>query len=189
MKKFSRFLLFFVLCAFSMAIRAQNKIDLTLRYSIALSRYEVYAKPNFSQTNFLWGASQVSVVTPSSVSNAAFNIVSSAAGQWQDNSQVYSPSAASSSDFHGIGSLGAAVNLTTGQETLLFYFTLPNNQCVDGLRLFVNTSDPNSAAGGMNGGDFSNSITNSLAVEIYGANYANTGTQCSSCSLVAPTLN
>jgi hypothetical protein len=168
---------------------AQNKIDLTLRYNSSLSRYEVYAKPNFSQANFLWGASQIAIVTPSSVTDAPFNLTSVAAGQWQDNSQVYAPSAAATSDFHGIGSLGAATNLSSGQEALLFHFTLPGGTCVNGLRLFVNGTDPNSAAAGMNGGDFGNSITNNTAAEVYGVNYANTGSQCSACSLVAPTLN
>lgn len=176
-------------CGFALMGIAQNKIDLTLRYNTAQSRYEVHAKPNFSQANYLWGASQISIIAPNSVADVAFNINSAAAGQWQDNSQVYAPSVAPTSDFHGIGSLGSATSLSAGQEVLLFHFTLANGQCTNGLRLFVNGTDPNSAAGGMNGGDFSNTITNNMAAEIYGLNYANTGTTCTACSLIAPTLN
>ncbi|MCY7358856.1 MAG: hypothetical protein LH609_15635 [Rudanella sp.] len=171
--------------------KAQNQLDLTLRYNIAQSRYEVYARPNFSQVDYLWGSSQVSVVTPASLANAAFAITSYEGGGWDDNSQLYGPSAASGSDFHGIGSPGKKITLVSGQEKLLFSFTLPGGVCVNGLRLFVNGSDPGSNPTAMPG-DFTNvvyvaAVNNTTSV--YRANYANTGTTCTACNLVAPSLS
>ncbi|MBO0933224.1 hypothetical protein [Fibrella aquatilis] len=167
----------------------QNQIDLTLRYNIGQSRYEVYARPNFSQTDFLWGSSQISVVTPASVSNAPFVISNLEAGGWDDSSPLYAPSAAPSLDFHGIGSPGKKITLVAGQEKLLFTFTLPGNACVAGLRLFVNGSDPGSNSTTMPG-DFANVVyAAGNANSFYRANYANTGSTCTACNLVAPSLS
>jgi hypothetical protein len=161
----------------------QNRVDLTLRYNTSQSRYEVYARPNFSQVNYLWGSSQISVVTPTSVANAPFVITSLAGGSWVDASALYAPVAASGSDFHGISSGGQAVTLQAGQELLLFSFTLPGGGCVSGLRLFTNGTDPGSNALTMPG-DFTNAIyagANNTGAGAYGSNYANTGTVCSNC--------
>jgi hypothetical protein len=169
---------------------AQNSVQYTLRYNLALSRYEVYVKPNFTQSQYNWGSSQVSVVAPASLTDATFSVVPVAGGGWSDNSPTYN---VSGSDFHGIGSNGAKVNLTSGQETLLFHFTLSNNACVPGLRLFVNGSDPNSSAPGMNGGDYTNTMYTAEDINgntnVYISNYANTGTLCTACNLTAPTLS
>jgi hypothetical protein len=100
------------------------------------------------------------------------------AGAWLDNSLVYAPAAQPANDFHGVGSNGAPVNLVANTEILLFHFTLPGGGCTDGLRLFVNGSDPNSAAAGMGGGDFGNTIDNGNITDVYVANYNNTGTTC-----------
>lgn len=168
---------------------AQNSIDLTLRYNIAQSRYEVYAKPNFTQANFLWGSSQITVVTPASVTDASFTVSPLVAGSWSDSSPTYAPLAAPGSDFHGIGSNGQATSLTANQEILLFTFTLPGNTCVAGLRLFVNGSDPASNAVTMPG-DYTNVIYGGgVLTSYYNANYANTGTICTVCNLIAPTLS
>ncbi|MEZ0541289.1 hypothetical protein [Fibrella arboris] len=165
-------------------------VDYTLRYNIAQNRYEVYAKPNFTQTQYNWGSAQVSVVTPASLANMAFAINSVAAGGWTDNSQAYG---VLGSDFHGVGSNGLKVDLTSGQETLLFTFVLPGGVCLPGLRLFVNGSDPDSGVAGMNGGDFANTMysANDIlgATNLYSQNYANTGTACTACNLTAPTLS
>lgn len=170
-----------------------SQIGLTLRYNIAQSRYEVYGRPTFSQANFNWGSAQVSIVTPSSVANVAFTVTSAAGGSWDDISQAYSPSAASSSDFHGIGSQGKKTDLVANQELLLFSFTLPGNSCVPGLRLFVNGSDPAATAAGMNGGDFTNVVytinANQQQTDLHPINYDNTGTTCTTCNLVAATLS
>lgn len=167
-----------------------QKVDYTLRYNIGPSQYEVYARPTFSQAQYNWGSSQVSIVTPASVANSAFTITSVAAGGWTDNSQVYS---VQGSDFHGVGSNGLKVDLVANQETLLFTFLLPGGACVPGLRLFVNGSDPDSSVPGMAGGDFSNTMysANDLlgGTNIYQLNYANTGTVCTLCNLIAPTLS
>ncbi|MCX6218559.1 hypothetical protein [Spirosoma sp.] len=172
---------------------SQGLIDLTLRYNIGQSRYEVYARPTFSQANFNWGSAQVSVAAPASIANSPFVVTSVAGGGWDDVSQVYAPAVASTLDFHGIGSQGKKIDLVTNQETLLFYFTLPQGNCVPGLRLYVNGSDPNSAGAGMQGGDFTNVVyttsTNQQQTNLYQANYANTGTVCTVCNLVAPTLS
>ncbi len=162
---------------------AQNQVDLTLRYNTSQNRYEVYAKPNFSQVNYLWGSSQISVVTPASVANAPFVMLSSAGGSWEDASALYAPAAASGSDFHGISSGGRAVTLQAGQELLLFSFTLPGGECVGGLRLYTNGTDPASNISTMPG-DFTNAIyagNNNTGVGVYGSNYANTGAVCSNC--------
>ncbi|MEZ0538343.1 hypothetical protein [Fibrella arboris] len=165
-------------------------VEYTLRYNIPLSRYEVYGRPNFTQAQYNWGSAQVSVVTPSSLANAAFSINSVAAGGWTDNSQAYG---VLGSDFHGIGSNGLKVDLTSGVETLLFTFVLPGGVCLPGLRLFINGSDPDSSVAGMQGGDFANtmySANDALGqTNLYLQNYANTGTVCTACNLTAPTLS
>lgn len=170
----------------------QNVIDLTLRYSVAQNRYEVYARPTFSQAQFNWGSSQITVVTTaSSVSNTAFSVTSYFGGGWDDVSQVYSPLSSPNADFHGISSQGKKVDLVANQELLLFSFTLP--ACVSGLRLFANGNDPNSGAAGMQGGDFTNVIyTTSIGqtqANVFQMVYANSGTSCTVCNLVAPSLS
>lgn len=185
------FLLTFLLLAVISTYAQSGQIDLTLRYNLAQSRYEVYARPNFSQTGFLWGSAQVSVVTPASVGNGAFNVTSHNAGAWDDNSQLYAPAAAPGLDFHGIGSTGRSTTLVANQELLLFSFTLPGNACVAGLRLFVNGSDPGSNPSTMPG-DFTNVVYVAAAnntTSVYRANYVNTGTLCTDCVLVAPSLS
>lgn len=176
----------------SVSAFAQNYIDLTLRYIIAQSRYEVYARPTFSQTDFLWGSSQISVVTPASVQNAPFVVSSIEAGGWDDSSPLYAPAAAPSLDFHGIGSPGKKITLIANQEKLLFTFTLPGGACVPGLRLFVNGQDPASNPQTMPG-DFANVIYAAGAATTnqtyYRVNYANTGTTCTACNLIAPSLS
>jgi hypothetical protein len=186
MKLLGSFLLFLVIAFNSYG---QNQVDLTLRYNLALSRYEVYARPNFSQTDFLWGSSQITVVAPASIANAAFSISSLEGGGWEDSSPIYAPTAAPSLDFHGIGSSGKKITLVANQEILLFTFTLPNAACVNGLRLYVNGTDPASNPATMPG-DFTNVIyAAGVTTSFYRANYANSGTTCTACNLTAPTLS
>ena len=180
-----------LLCLLSMGFAGlAQTVDYTLRYNIGLSRYEVYGRPNFTQAQYNWGSAQVSIVVPVVVANAAFAINSVAAGGWTDNSQVYG---VLGSDFHGVGSNGLKVDLTAGQETLLFTFVLPGGACLPGLRLFVNGTDPDSSFPGMLGGDFANTLysANDIlgATNLYLQNYANTGTVCTACNLTAPTLS
>jgi len=183
--------LFFILCLLSLGLPSlAQTVEYTLRYNIPQSRYEVFARPNFTQTQYNWGSAQVSIVVPGSLANSAFSISSVAAGGWTDNSQTYG---VQSSDFHGVGSNGLKVDLVSGQETLLFTFVLPGGVCVPGLRLFINGTDPDSSFPGMQGGDFFNTMysANDIlgATNLYLQNYANTGTTCTACNLVAPTLS
>jgi hypothetical protein len=79
------------------------------------------------------------------------------------------------------GPLGASTALQAGVELLIFHFTLPGANCVPGIRLYINGSDPNSAADGMQGGDFSNTIFgigSSGPGEYYVSNYDNNGINC-----------
>ena len=154
-----------------------QNLEFTLRYNIPLARYEVYARPTATNATFAWGPSQVSIVAPAIVPDAAFTITSVSAGAWQDNSLIFAPTVTPGFDYHGIGSLGAPTNLSMNVEKLIFHFTIAGG-CYDGLRLFINGSDPNSAAAGMGGGDFSNTVSDGLANERYIGNYNNTGTLC-----------
>lgn len=179
-----------VLGLMSMASFAQNKIDLTVKWNAAQNRYEVYAKPNFTNATFTWGSSQITVVVPASAPDKILNLNSVNAGGWvvSDYNQVFAPVADATHDFHAVQSSGQPVALTANTETLLFYFTFSDGQCRDGVRLFVNGSDPSSSATGMNKSDFSNAIDNGSVTDVYNANYSNTGTSCSTCNITAPEL-
>ncbi|MFC4739984.1 Ig-like domain-containing protein, partial [Flavobacterium ponti] len=153
-------------------------IDLTLKYNVTLNRYEVFARPDFTQNNFTWGPSQISVVVPASVADAPLqNLTSYNAGTWGDNSIIYAPTVQPQNDFHGVDSGGALTNLVAGDELLIFSFTI-NGGCVPGLRLFNNGVDPDSSQPGMFGGDFSNTIDNGMLTDVYNLNYNNSGTVC-----------
>ncbi len=155
----------------------QQKIDLTLKYNSGLNRYEVYARPDFTQNNFTWGPSQISIVTPNSLADVPLTITSFEAGNWGDNSTIYSPTVQTQNDFHGVESGGALTNLVSGVEILIFTFVLPDN-CVNGLRLFNNGIDPDSSQPVMFGGDFSSTIDNGMITDVYHINYNNNGTNC-----------
>ncbi len=186
MKKTYLFLTAFILLSISSF--AQGTVDLTIKWNATASKYEVYAKPNFTSAAFTWGASQISIVVPAATPDAALTITSSNAGGWTTNNQIFAPGADTAHDFHSVISSGQNAALTSGQETLLFSFTLSDGLCRDGIRLFVNTSDPSSSAAGMKGGDFKNTIDNGLITDVYGTNYNNTGTSCSTCNITAPEL-
>ncbi|HOY18099.1 MAG TPA: hypothetical protein PLC89_12410, partial [Haliscomenobacter sp.] len=62
MKKTLLFFLFTFLVS-SISLLAQN-LQLTVRYNLALARYEVYALPSASNATFFWGPSQISIVVP-----------------------------------------------------------------------------------------------------------------------------
>jgi len=179
-----------VLGFMSLTSFAQGTIDLSVKWSSSLSRYEVYAKPSFTKSVFTWGFSQITVVVPASAPDALLSISSVNGGGWglSSSNQVFAPAAAPSNDFHGVQSSGQPVALTAGQETLLFTFTFNDGVCRDGIRLFVNASDPSSSASGMKGGDYKNAIDNGLVADVYNINYNNTGTTCFTCNITAPEL-
>lgn len=183
-----KFFIVTILIVLAQVSKAQGTVDLTVRWNSNVNRYEVYGKPSFSSTSFTWGTSQVSVVVPSTAPDITLNIVSSNAGGWSTFNKIYAPSSAPSFDFHSIISSGQPVSLVANQEILLFSFTFPDGLCRNGVRLFVNGSDPSSSAAGMQGGDFKNAIDNGLVMDVYQANYNNTGTNCSTCNIVAPEL-
>ena len=174
MKKILLFSAFLVM----QSLFAQQDMDFTIRYDITNSRYEVYAKPNFTQNNFTWGPSQISVLVPISFANQPLLLTSHAAGSWGDSSIVYEPASSPNYDFHGVQTGGQLTNLVANEEKLIFSFISPTGSCITGLRLFINGSDPDSSQPGMAGGDFNNSIDNGNLQDIYNANYNNSGTTC-----------
>lgn len=179
-----------ILGLLTMTSFAQNKIDLTVKWNNTLNRYEVYAKPNFTDPSFTWGQSQITVVVPTSAPDNILSITSVNAGGWSAlaNNVVFAPASDINHDFHAVQSSGQPVALTANTETLLYTFTFPDGQCRDGVRLFVNGSDPSSSAAGMNLSDFSNTIDNGALKDLYNVNYSNTGTSCFTCNITAPEL-
>lgn len=132
---------------------AQPKVSLRLSFNAEQNRYEVFAQPNFSAKNFSWGPSQISVVTPQSVSDERLSVRSTNVGSWADNSAVYAPAAAPMSDYHGMTTNGSKLDLIAGEDYLLFDFTLKGGY-VENVRLYDTTVDPGSERPGMRGGDF-----------------------------------
>jgi len=171
--------LFFYLITNTSIVQAQD-IDFTLRYNITDNQYEVFGKSNNSYPNFfVGGGSQLSIILPESVPNTPLFINTVAGGIWTDNSQIFAPSATPLVDYHGIASNGSFMDFVFGEETLLFTFSIPNETCLDGIRLFDNANDPSSSEPSMNGGDFQNYFANALTfVNHYRANYNNMGTSC-----------
>lgn len=150
---------------------AQKKLNLSLKYDTDFDRYEVYVKPNFSQRNFTWGPSQISIVLPSNVMIEKINVKNIDGGAWEDNSVIQAPEVVFDKSFHGISTSGDKTNLIEGYESVLFYFTLPVKVNPNQIRIFDNKTDPNSSNKGMMGGDFRNTIVdisgNDLFNEVY----------------------
>jgi hypothetical protein len=137
-----------------------------LKYNSAESRYEVYARPNFNGNRFPLGPSQLSVVVPNTIADQPLAVYSETAVRWADYSDVYAPKVAPDVDIHGIHSMGRLIDFQKDTPFLLFTFSLPGGY-VDGVRLFVNGKDPNSAQAGMRGGDFSNTLSDSRSVNYF----------------------
>ena len=157
---------------------ANNYVDFTIRYNFDTQEYEVYGKPNFTQSGFyVGGGSQVSIVLPETVEDSPLNITTVNGGNWFDNSQVYAPSSAPDKDFHGVASNGSQMDWVAGEEQLMYTFTLPEG-CVENIRIFENTTDPQSTDAGMGGGDFNNYFADVNFIDFYHANYDNAGTDC-----------
>lgn len=170
-KKMKKIQMIVAFLSIGSATIAQKTLELTVRYNTDVDKYEVYARPNFTERNFHLGPSQITLVVPSAVSDEKLRIFNSDGGSWEDNSIVYAPAANAQSDYHGISTLGAKTDLSEGQESLLFYFSLPKGINAADVRLFENGKDPNSSAPGMKGGDFSNSLNDALSDEVYLKNY------------------
>jgi len=187
MKNLLQFLFTLGLLFFGNFLLAQN-LDFTIKFNTYTSEYEVYAKPDFTDNTFFVSAgSQLSIAVPASVPDAPFVITSVTGGPWGDNSRVFAPSADTNHDFHAIASDGLTLaNFANGVEELLFTFKLPLGGCVEGVRLFENTSDPQSSDSGMFGTDFNNFFGDAFILfsDLYQANYDNNGTVCSDPMLV-----
>ena len=160
-----------VVFAISNVVFAQKGLELTVKHNVEIDRYEVYAKPNFTQRNYLLGPSQITLSLPASLQDEKLRIQNVDGGTWEDNTDVYAPAAKHNTDFHAVTSLGAKTDFIEGNETLLFYFSLPKTINPSVVSLFENGIDPNSAASGMKGGDFSNAMYDAYAEEIYQSNY------------------
>jgi hypothetical protein len=171
---------------FTSSLFAQQQVDFTLKYNTVTSEYEVYGKPTLTGSFSTGGGSQLTVMTPASLADAPITITSVEGGPWADNTQMYAPSAQTSTDFHSITTNGTAPNISfvAGVEKLIYKFTLPGG-CVAGIRLFRNVAegaapaDPDSNVPGMAGNDFQNYFAPvQTGNQEYRANYANTGTTC-----------
>jgi hypothetical protein len=143
-----------------------QKVELSLRYNVSSERYEVYANPSFSQKNFAWGPSQVTIVVPAKVDDRRFNIRTTQAGYWVNTSDVYAPDAAPNEDFHSFTTAGGKVDFYAGTAQPLFDFSLPGGY-VEGVRMYRNGTDPSSTHAGMAGGDFANTITDGRLRELF----------------------
>lgn len=149
-----KFLIGIIACMCSLAGVAQPQIVLRMAFNAEQNRYEVFARPNFSANQFAWGPSQVSVVLPAEVADQSVSARSTNIGVWSDNSRIFAPETALASDFHGFTTQGGKVDLTAGEEFLLFDFALPQG-FLEGVRLFDMQKDPAASKPGMKGGDFS----------------------------------
>lgn len=146
---------------------AQPKIALNLKYNSEDKSYAIYAKANFSQKNFLWGPSQITLVVPKEAPNEKIRIKNLGAGTWEDNSTIFSPKVQPNFDFHGLVSAGSKTDLIANTEVIICYFSLPENILSDKVRIFDNLKDPKSYEEGMQGGDFQNTIIDESGKELY----------------------
>ncbi len=178
MKKILLFSLLFVM----QNTFAQQQLDFTIKFNASNSKYEVYAKPNFTQNNFTWGPSQITILVPAGFPNQALLTTSTSAGSWGGNSIIYAPTANPNFDFHAFDSSGALTNLVANEEKLIFSFVSPTGICESGVRIFNNETDPASNQPGMGGGDFRNSIDNGFSQDVYNTNYDNGGISCATLS-------
>jgi hypothetical protein len=188
MKNYTLQILFIIGLLLGVQEMRSQQIDFTVRFDPPTCTYQVYATPDFTDNNFfIAGGTQLTVVVPASVDNSTILVTSENGGPWGDSSQVYAPGASSANDFHAVSTNGSLINFTAGNEILLFTFTLPNSLCCAvGIRLFNNTSDPQSNETGMAGGDFNNYFADAFTfVDHYDENYNNAGTICDPC-LITP---
>jgi hypothetical protein len=170
---------------------AQEEIQLSLRWNPKLSRYDVFAKPNFTKEQVFIGPTLITVVVPAESPDDIFKITSTDIGIGIGLSQDKVLSA-HMVDFHTLSSMGGAkVDFVQNQELLLFGFTFMDNQCREGVRLFENEIDTDLMPAELQSYDFRNSIINPFTLqEFYISNYNNIGTICFECKekLIVPYL-
>ncbi|WP_339887400.1 T9SS type A sorting domain-containing protein [uncultured Flavobacterium sp.] len=169
MKKLYILSILFTLTLFLIGSKSiAQDIDLTIKHNTGNNEYEVYANPGFTQSNFTWGPSQITVVKPTSGSQMQ-NIISSNAGTWTNSNTINY----NGTEYYIFENSGSLTNLYINQEILLFSFS-SNYGCENGIRLFNNGSDPTL----INNYDMPNTIENGNLVDVYSSNYNNYGTFC-----------
>ena len=157
-----------ILALFPLLIFGQ-KVNFKLIYNPNSCLYEAHAiviEGNLTFPNTIPFPSKFSIVVPSSINNGVFNVVQNINPpglNWSNTNNVYSPTAAPGYDFHaftitGGNSNNAYQNFTEGTDIFLFSFSIPHLNCNDGVRCFLNGSDPASSASGMLGIDFTQSF-------------------------------
>ncbi|MGH1434483.1 MAG: hypothetical protein ACRBG0_08495, partial [Lewinella sp.] len=172
-------LLFVSFILISVQLHAQSAVDYTILYNFDDAAYEVYVRPNFSETAFiLGGGSQVSIVLPESVVDAPLAVTPVNGGFWSDQSQVFAPAITPSLDYHSITTGGSMMVLMPSVEVHLFSFTIPGGACVEGVRLFDNTTDPDSSEPSMGGADFLNAFFDVFGTPYYQSNYGEVIVSC-----------
>jgi hypothetical protein len=149
-----------------------SQVQYDIVYNPASGLYEAHAYVVGASLDFpstIPFPSKFSVVVPSAISNQPFAVVQSVNPpglQWSQNNSIYAPAAATDVDFHaftmaGGGGGNAYTTFTVGTDILLFKFSIPYTGYLAGMRCFINGSDPNSSAPGMQGIDFSQSFKTS----------------------------
>jgi len=162
MKLIQGFLILFLFLSLGSKISAQN-FTFEIQYNFTDDRYEVWGTPDANSGGFtVGGGSQLTVVLPASVPDNPLTITSVNGGPWTDNSRIYSPTADPAHDFHGIATNGTPITVVANQPILFYHFELTSTECLPGVRLFENTTDPDASQPGMGGGDFQMYFTNVL---------------------------
>jgi hypothetical protein len=154
-----------------------RQINYTLRYNSALSRYELYAKPNWTSANMPTDC-HATIVVPASLPNSRLqNVLPGAnAGGAGASDVAYAPTEDPAHDFHYTTFIINSASYVAGQELFCMSFTLPVGSpaaCMTGVRLYNNVSDPvNSPGGDINSGDFKNYYADVMSgADYYGSNY------------------
>ena len=107
MKKLYILSILFTLTLFLFGSKSMAQdIDLTIKHNIGNNEYEVYAIPTFTQNNFTWGASQITVVKPSTGSQVQ-NIISNNTGTWTNSNSI----SYNGTDYYVFETSGSLTNL------------------------------------------------------------------------------
>jgi hypothetical protein len=161
-------------------------------YNTSTCLYEAHAHVMSGSLGFPFTIpfpSNFTIVIPQSFANSPIAATSyqPPSLSWTNSNNVYSPAADPLHDFHmfSISGGGAGQTYSTfsaGDDILLFTFSIPHSSCEEGIRVFINGTDPDSGAPGMNGLDLSNSLktfdatgTYPQGIEQYDANLNNGG--------------
>jgi len=146
-----------------------SQVQYEVIYNPASCLYEAHAHVIGASITFpltIPFPSMFTVVVPAAISNLPFNVVQSVNPPglaWTQSNSIYAPAAAINNDFHGFtisggGGGNAYPDFTVGTDILLFKFSVPHVGCEEGIRCYINGTDPNSAQPGMAGIDFTQSF-------------------------------